>query len=528
MSISGDLQDVSVAEVMQFIHLGRRTGTLSIRSGSKRAEVGFHRGRIISALNPGTKKLGELLEEMHLVERHDLEAALERQRVERPRVSLGKILVTAGLISPDRLRDAVAEQIEQTIYDLVTWRDGEFEFALNELRPVDDIAVYPGDILPDINLDTQMVVLDALRIFDERNRRKEAEKEAASEREQASAAPAAGEEADEEGTGERRLDDLFEEGETEGAFLNRLEQGGEDGVEATIRLQAVGADDETLSGLRARIPESVARVTGIDLLDAGLTLPGEGSPVVLVDLRAGTGVGDVETLRRARPRAAVIVLTDSPEQIAAAYGAGALAALPPDLDAVAACVKTLVADRRRPPRATGAVTAAGFAKLRRVVADLRSGLLSATVALNLMQVISESVERAVMFLVREGHLMALGAFGYSEDERPLASITSGLKIDLGSGGALVEAIEHGQTRSLVFEEAGLPARFRGLVGRPRTGQVVVFPVLGSARVISVVYADNGPLSREIEEIEILELAAAQVGVALENEMLRRRIARQES
>ncbi len=525
MSISGDLQDVSVAEVMQFIHLGRRTGTLAIRSSSRRAEVGFHRGRIISALTPGTKKLGELLEEMHLVERAQLEEALERQRVERPRVSLGKILVTAGLISPDRLREAVAGQIEQTIYDLVTWREGEFEFALNELRPVDDIAVYPGDILPDINLDTQMVVLDALRIFDERNRSKEAEREAIGEAREAEAAEsvANGEEAHGE---RRRLDDLFEEREAESAGAARAEAGGEDGAQGAIRLQAVGADDETLSGLRARIPEEVARVTRIDLLDAGLKLPGESSPVVLLDLRSATGLEDVAALRRTRPRAAVIALVDSPEMIAAAYGAGALAALPPDLDAVAACVRTLVASRNR-PQTTGAVTAAGFAKLRRVVADLRSGLLSATVALNLMQVISESVERAVMFLVREGQLMALGAFGYSADERPLASITSGLRIDFASGGALVEAIEHGQTRSLVFEDAGLPARFSEMVGRPRTGQVVVFPVLGSARVISVVYADNGPLSREIGEIEILELAAAQVGVALENEMLRRRIARRE-
>ena len=70
--------------------------------------------------------------------------------------------------------------------------------------------------------------------------------------------------------------------------------------------------------------------------------------------------------------------------------------------------------------------------------------------------------------------------------------------------------------------------FAEVVGRPRTGQVVVFPVLGSQQVISVIYTDNGPLSREIEEIEILELAAAQVGVAFENELLRRRMAREEA
>ena len=62
-----------------------------------------------------------------------------------------------------------------------------------------------------------------------------------------------------------------------------------------------------------------------------------------------------------------------------------------------------------------------------------------------------------------------------------------------------------------------------MVGRPRTGQVVVFPVLGAQRVISVIYADNGDRDNPIEDIDILELATAQVGMAFENELLRRQI-----
>ena len=69
----------------------------------------------------------------------------------------------------------------------------------------------------------------------------------------------------------------------------------------------------------------------------------------------------------------------------------------------------------------------------------------------------------------------------------------------------------------------LPEPFRTLVGRPRTGQVVIFPVLGAQRVISVIYTDNGEREQAIEDIDILELATAQVGMAFENELLRRQI-----
>jgi hypothetical protein len=46
--ISGSLEDVSVADVKQFIHLGRRTGTLVLTSGSDRAMSGFHAGKRVS------------------------------------------------------------------------------------------------------------------------------------------------------------------------------------------------------------------------------------------------------------------------------------------------------------------------------------------------------------------------------------------------------------------------------------------------------------------------------------------------
>ena len=52
MGISGSLKDVSVADVMQFIHLGRRTGTLLLSRASERAMIGFHGGRLVSAQAP--------------------------------------------------------------------------------------------------------------------------------------------------------------------------------------------------------------------------------------------------------------------------------------------------------------------------------------------------------------------------------------------------------------------------------------------------------------------------------------------
>ncbi|HEY4731033.1 MAG TPA: DUF4388 domain-containing protein, partial [Myxococcales bacterium] len=170
MSLSGNIQDVSVADALQFIHLGGRTGTLTLSCGESKGGIGFHQGRIVNAWAPGGKRLGELLVEAGHIEQAMLDEALARQEAEHPRRSLGQILVSMGAVDAETIYRTIEHQIEHTVYDLVSWKEGTFHFALDDLKPIDDIAVVPGDVIRRLNLDTQVVLLDALRIFDERNR----------------------------------------------------------------------------------------------------------------------------------------------------------------------------------------------------------------------------------------------------------------------------------------------------------------------------------------------------------------------
>jgi len=72
----------------------------------------------------------------------------------------------------------------------------------------------------------------------------------------------------------------------------------------------------------------------------------------------------------------------------------------------------------------------------------------------------------------------------------------------------------------------LPPGFAEALGPPPAHeQVVVFPIAGSERVIAIVYADNGDSARALRDVDLLEVAAAQVGIAFENELLRRQLGR---
>jgi hypothetical protein len=489
MSLRGNLGDVGLPDVLQFIHLGERSGTLQLRSPrGERAEVAFHRGRIINAHGPGTRRVGDLLLDRGEIDAAALEEAVAEQRRDPAAPPLGRLLIAMGKVSPEAVRRAVEQQIEQVLYGLFTWTRAEFEFVLDEVRPCDDLALAPGDVLPDFHLDTQLLLLEAARLFDERRA--------------TSAGPKA----------------------TPPTPPPRVVER----PRARARLQVVSADLGLVSSLERGLKHEGVIVVRVTVRDAGLALPGESAPRVLVDLRSGSGFSleTVSSLRRARPRACVIALPDPGADLAALYAAGIAAPVDACDKTILACLRSLralEADHTADQMISEGLRA-GFAKLRRVFGEFRSGLLSATVSLNLMNVISESVERAVFFLVRRGDLLALGAFGDAHDGRALAERTRGLKLEIDQAGVLREGLTDAKPRRMRYADAPLPPALMALLGPPASGECAVFPVLGGERVIATIYADNGRQLRSIDELEFLELATAQVGIAYENELLRRRAA----
>jgi len=570
LSLAGKLEDVPLADVMQFIHLGRRTGTLSLRRGNEHGEITFHRGAIVGARSASSRKIGELLVDEGILSPGDLEEALRQQAEEPSPRTLGQVLLARGTISMDAVRDVIRAQIERTIYELVTWAYGSFVFELDTLMPVDEIAVFPGDLIPDIDLNTQMVLLEAARIFDERNRADGAEPVPTPLRErEVDAAPRP---LDDTHTRRKKTAaaDLFDDTvdvqrpelvpppelpvpelpPADSPFSLRLPEevtpaaaaasaAAEAAAQAPPPLQiAFGGDAE----LAAQVSEQLS-LLGVEVIpvassEAGESAPGEPAPVVAFELRSisssqvdssqgEAGLSELEQICRRRPGLAVICVLDDVAFTAKAYDAGAAAVVPRDAEAIIGCFQSITRFRGmlvRPIEAPG--TRSAFAKLRRVVADLRSGVFSASVALNLMNIIAESVERAVLFLVRRDSLSVLGAFGFSPNNRPLAEATRALQVPLEEGSALSEAIRARRALSVSFDEARLPEKMAKVVGRPRTGQVVLFPVLGTDRVILLIYTDNGTLDQPIEEIDIIDLAASEVGIAFENELLRRQLSRE--
>ncbi|MCP3961988.1 MAG: DUF4388 domain-containing protein [bacterium] len=512
MSINGVLEDLALADVLQFVHISRRTGTLYLwREDDRRAEIGFHDGHIVSAWSPGHRRLGDLLTASGIIDEVTVERALQRQKDEEGRRILGQILLADGVVTRDDIHRVVKEQVQATIFDLLTWRYGSFHFEIDELHPIDGIGLVPGEVLDDLDLNTQMLLLDAARLFDDQHRKAEL--------------PAAA---------DTDLDPLDRRLKLAGLGRTSTADGGTErdrpppGRKAPepVRCQIVSQDRGLLTMLRQELPSELARVVPVRPREAGNRVPGEGtSPIVLFDLRADdVEPTDIASLARTRPGAGVVAVTGSRDEARRAYEAGAVAVFEAGDEAVIDCCRNLAraAGHAQPPGPFG-IDGGGFSRFRRVVFDVRSGLHSATMALNLMNVISESVERAVLFLVQGEDLTAVGAFGFSSSGEGLAGLTSGLRLRPEPRSVLRRALDIAKPQSLDFDDAHLGPELEPLLGRPASGQVVIFPVQGAERNIALIYTDNGTLDEEIQDIKILELATSQVGVAFEDELLRQKL-----
>lgn len=154
-------------DFMQYIHTSKKSGTLHLKNGSGVGRVHFENGQIIRAGRPGMVNLGDLLLEQNQISNNDLRSAVRIQECQTKAKPLGMILEEMGVITHRVVKDAVIHQIEQVIYELITWEEGTFNFELENYEPVDDISVAPDDLIPPEEIDTKLLLIEAMRIFEE-------------------------------------------------------------------------------------------------------------------------------------------------------------------------------------------------------------------------------------------------------------------------------------------------------------------------------------------------------------------------
>lgn len=156
MSFTGNLKTISLPDIFQLIFSTKKTGILVISKGNIKKEIYFRNGFIIYASSTEERDLfGNLLLKMGRISKAELDKVLREKKEGK---KIGGTLVEMNLFTREEIMDCLRLQIEETIYSLFGWKDGEFNFVEGKAPP-------PGSIQTELN--PMNIIMEGTRRIDE-------------------------------------------------------------------------------------------------------------------------------------------------------------------------------------------------------------------------------------------------------------------------------------------------------------------------------------------------------------------------
>ncbi len=170
MSLVGRLEDLALPDIFQIISLSKKTGTLIVRSRRGTGMVVFKDGQVIQAASDIIRdSLGNILVSQGMLDEPTLSRALAQQKQE-PDKPLGMILVELGAVPAQTLEGVVRKQIEEIIYELLSWEEGFFNFDLGEIAPKDKIEIDTQEFLLRSGISAEYLLMEGTRLLDEKRK----------------------------------------------------------------------------------------------------------------------------------------------------------------------------------------------------------------------------------------------------------------------------------------------------------------------------------------------------------------------
>lgn len=554
MSLVGNLEDLGLGEILQIVSLSRKTGILTLRSRDREGVVVFRQGQVVRAASSTYQQsLGEVLIQKGVIDLALLRKALSLQQEQGFHERLGVIMVKHFGVSQDVIEEVVGEQIENVVFSLFAWAEGDFDFVVQEhIETVDGTRLDPLQFMLDQGLNPQFLAMEGTRILDEKR--------------YAAEMGVAGDDYDSED-----LDLAFDlvDGQTSAikpvdVVKQPLVIVDDDGP--TLQLVADGLRD---AGFDVHaLTKSEDTLIKVDMLYRG----GE-RPTVLIDLimpkMDGSGVlGGIELLELLHNNFKdinMVVMTDyhhadaekkvrdlghvfvtkprrveiNNQQIVSDF----LARITGDIRGVQAGVaspewqerfnlgdelRIEMGDDDDVPISTESTESTedsgSLSLLRGMLEELNNPDLQGGVLLLVLRFASEFLNRAIVFMYDGSIVTGAGQFGImssatSSGDEKVRSINFSLDADsmfrdvCRSGKDLTCKPVPSVLDSRIFEQlgGGIPEEF------------FIGPLTSQSRVIGFLYGDNLPEKRPVGSLEPLSIFLSQAGFAMEKTMLERQL-----
>ena len=172
MAFTGDLEHLSIVDIIQLLHTMRASGIFCVTGNKGESKIVFSSGDIVGANHISESiRIGTVLVEAGAVTIDDIKQALgvmnDAAKSRRP---LMDTLLQMGKLKREDAVRGLRKLVEMTIVELMSWTMGTFTFDMNTSVFSSESGAPFGNRGQDVRIDAQMALMDAIRVFDERER----------------------------------------------------------------------------------------------------------------------------------------------------------------------------------------------------------------------------------------------------------------------------------------------------------------------------------------------------------------------
>jgi hypothetical protein len=140
MALKGNLKDFNLSEIFQLITMGKKTGALVLAGDEASGTIYFNEGSIYAAFTHWKAEPIEVrIQKASGLKESDLQKL--KAEAEKAGKKLGEYLIEKKVFSVDDLKALLAGYLADSLFDLFTWKEGDFYFESGKKQSQADLGI---------------------------------------------------------------------------------------------------------------------------------------------------------------------------------------------------------------------------------------------------------------------------------------------------------------------------------------------------------------------------------------------------
>ncbi|MFH0777275.1 MAG: DUF4388 domain-containing protein [Candidatus Eisenbacteria bacterium] len=166
MALQGNLEDFSLAEILQLIAIQRKSGVLRLTSDEANSVLFFEKGNVVCLNDRREKRNDPLMEFLASTARLTPDQVEQIHAIRmQSKKEISEIILTAGFLSNKQLTEAVEAHARELLPKLLTWKKGTYLFSGDEKTI--------SRLFFKVPMRTEALLIESMRRIDESARIKE-------------------------------------------------------------------------------------------------------------------------------------------------------------------------------------------------------------------------------------------------------------------------------------------------------------------------------------------------------------------